>query len=131
MVSTNTAIPAQDHKTAEIKEDLQRYSEELYQMMQGENELNKASRIRYSVEELEDIPMAAKEALNDSHRNNWTPYITDMVDQVSRGLRGKSPEELLMEAKRLAKGNPAVYLAGGVVMGVGLAFIASHLLNDE
>lgn len=131
MVSTNTLHPEQDQKTSEIKEDLQRYSEELYQLMQGEADPDPVNPIKYTVEELEDVPMAAKEALNDDHRNAWPPFVTDMVDQVSRGLRNKSPEELLSEAKRLAQGNPVVYLAGGVAVGVGLALIASHLLSED
>lgn len=130
MLSTNTVRPEQDHKTTEIKEDLQRYSDELYQLMQGDDERG-ASSIKYSVEELEDVPLAAKEALNDDRGNAWPPYVTELVDQVSRGLRDKSPEELLAEAKRLAQSNPALYLAGGVAMGVGLALITSRLLSDD
>lgn len=132
MVTTNAANPKLDEKTTEIKEDLQRYSEELYQLMQGEGESSdRETEIKYAVEELEDIPMAAEAALNDDHRSAWPPYINDMVDQVSRGLNGKSPEDLLREVKRLARKNPTLVLAGGVAVGVALALVTSHMLSDD
>lgn len=79
--------------------------------------------------------ISSRDELGVSH------YIADMANSMvslADGLRGKSADQLLHQAGRLARDNPALFLAGSVAVGFGLSRLlrasASHerpFIDDE
>lgn len=47
--------------------------------------------------------------------------MSDRLSQLSGYLEGRSTDELMREARRLARDNPAMFVAGGVALGLALS----------
>lgn len=83
-----------------------------------------------AADELEKIAQSAKAAaseLESQDRAGLSHYVSDvaqgMVD-FADNLRGKSVDELVGEVNRLARSNPALFIAGSVALGFGLTRFA-------
>ncbi|MCQ4296456.1 hypothetical protein NAU58_12790 [Pseudomonas stutzeri] len=83
-----------------------------------------------AADELEKVAQSAKAAaaeLENQDSTGLSSYVSDvaqsMVD-LADNLRGKSVDELVGEVNRLARNNPALFIAGSVALGFGLTRFA-------
>jgi hypothetical protein len=66
----------------------------------------------------------AAECLQENDTLGLSHYVTDIAQGMSTfadDLRGKSAEELLHKAGKLAQDNPALFIAGSIALGFGLS----------
>jgi hypothetical protein len=83
-----------------------------------------------AADELEKIAEGARAAaceLEEQDEPTLSTYVLDAADHLFKfadQLRGKSAEQLFHEADRLARDNPALFLAGSVAVGFGLTRFA-------
>jgi hypothetical protein len=83
-----------------------------------------------AADELEKIAEGARAAaceLEEQDEPTLSSYVLDAADHLFKfadQLRGKSAEQLFHEADRLARDNPALFLAGSVAVGFGLTRFA-------
>lgn len=98
--------------------------------MQGAREQGNARFEEYrdtaadQLEALADSARAAGDELSDKDTLGVSHYISDMAQSMGSladGLRGKSADQLLQQAGRLARDNPALFLAGSIAVGFGLS----------
>ena len=77
--------------------------------------------------ELGKVAHAAATAASDlegQQQETISHYVNEMADRVNRlaeGLRGKSVDQLIDDAKTIARKNPALFIAGSVAIGIGLS----------
>ena len=81
-------------------------------------------------EELDHVAHAAEKAAADLHDNNddaLSHYVGDMastVGQLASGLREKSVDDLVRDVQGIARKNPALFIAGSIAVGIGIARFA-------
>lgn len=76
------------------------------------------------IENLAKTASAAAEELQDKDTLGISHYISDIAESLSAfatSMRGKSAEEMLQHAGRLARENPALFVTGSVAAGFGLS----------
>ena len=76
------------------------------------------------IENLAKTASAAAEELQDKDALGISHYISDIAESLSAfasSMRGKSAEEMLQQAGRLARENPALFVTGSVAVGFGLS----------
>ena len=76
------------------------------------------------IENLAKTASAAAEELQDKDTLGISHYISDIAESLSAfatSMRGKSAEEMLQQASRLARENPALFVTGSVAVGFGLS----------
>lgn len=77
--------------------------------------------------ELGKVAHAASTAASDlegQQQETISHYVNEMADRVNslaEGLRGKSVDQLVDDAKAIARKNPALFVAGSVAIGIGLS----------
>jgi hypothetical protein len=67
---------------------------------------------------------SAAENMQDNDTLGLSHYVTDIAASMStlaEDLRGKSAEELLHKAGKLAQDNPGLFIAGSIALGFGLS----------
>lgn len=67
---------------------------------------------------------SAAENMQDNDTLGLSHYVTDIATSMStlaEDLRGKSAEELLHKAGKLARDNPGLFIAGSIALGFGLS----------
>jgi len=80
-----------------------------------------------AAEQIETLAKSAKSAaeqLQDSDTFGLSHYVTDVAQSMTtlaENLRGKSADELLQQAGKLARDNPALFLSGSIALGFGLS----------
>lgn len=86
------------------------------------------------LEALAESARVAGEQLDERDSLGVSHYISDMarsMGSLAEGLRGKSADELLHQAGRLARDNPALFLAGSVAVGFGLSRLLRASAEDS
>jgi hypothetical protein len=76
------------------------------------------------IENLAKTASAAAEELQDKDTLGISHYISDIAESLgafATSMRGKSAEEMLQQAGRLARENPALFVTGSVAVGFGLS----------
>ena len=76
------------------------------------------------IETLAQSAQSAAEQMQDSDTFGLSHYVTDVAQHMTTlagNLRGKSVDELLHQAGKLARDNPALFLTGSVALGFGLS----------
>jgi hypothetical protein len=76
------------------------------------------------IEHLAKTASAAAEELQDKDTLGISHYISDIAESLgafATSMRGKSAEEMLQQAGRLARENPALFVTGSVAVGFGLS----------
>lgn len=76
------------------------------------------------LENLAKTASAAAEELGEKDTLGISHYISDIAESLSAfasSMRGKSAEEMLQQAGRLARENPALFVTGSVAVGFGLS----------
>lgn len=80
-----------------------------------------------TADQLEKLAHAADTAASDlesQQQETISHYVHEVADRVStlaEGLRGKSVDELIDDAKAVARNNPALFIAGSIAIGLGLS----------
>lgn len=78
-------------------------------------------------ETLAESARAAADALGRDDIGHLSQYVSSMADGMTRfadGLRHKSGDEIARDIGRMARENPALFIAGGVAIGFGLSRFA-------
>lgn len=76
------------------------------------------------IENLAHSAQSAAEQMQDSDTLGLSHYVTDLAQNMTTlagNLRGKSIDELLQQAGKLARDNPALFVTGSVALGFGLS----------
>lgn len=76
------------------------------------------------IETLAHSAQSAAEQMQGSDTLNLSHYVTDVAQSMTTlasNLRGKSIDEMLHQASRLARDNPALFVTGSVALGFGLS----------
>ena len=80
-----------------------------------------------AVDEVEKVAHSANAAAdairNQDDLGGLSSYVADIASNLghfAESLRGKSAEDMLHEANRLARENPALFITGSVALGFGL-----------
>lgn len=79
------------------------------------------------IDTLADSVKAAASKLEGDDVGHLSGHIADMADSMGRlsdGLRNKSADEILHDVSRIARENPALFLAGSIAIGFGLTRFA-------
>lgn len=81
----------------------------------------------HKAETLAESARAAAAALERDDIGHLSQYVSDMADGMTRfadGLRHKSGDEIARDVGRIARENPALFIAGSVAIGFGLSRFA-------
>jgi len=76
------------------------------------------------IETLAHSAQSAAEQLQEDDTFGLSHYVTDIAQNMTTlagSLRGKSVDELLQQAGKLARDNPALFITGSVALGLGLS----------
>lgn len=76
------------------------------------------------IESLARSASSAAEQLQENDTLGISHYISDAADSLgdfAGSLRGKTADELLQQAGRLARENPALFVTGSIALGFGLS----------
>jgi hypothetical protein len=76
------------------------------------------------IETLAQSAQSAAEQMQDADTLGLSHYVTDIAQNMTTlagNLRGKSIDELLQQAGKLARDNPALFVTGSVALGFGLS----------
>ena len=76
------------------------------------------------IETLAQSAQSAAEHLQEDDTFGISHYVTDIAQNMTTladNLRGKSVDELLQQAGKLARDNPALFITGSVALGFGLS----------
>ncbi len=80
-----------------------------------------------AADQLESLARSASSAAEQLQENDTlgiSHYISDVADSLgdfAGSLRGKTADELLQQAGRLARENPALFVTGSIALGFGLS----------
>lgn len=80
-----------------------------------------------AAEQIETLAQSAQSAAEHMHEDDTlglSHYVTDIAENMTSlasNLRGKSVDELLQQAGKLARDNPALFITGSVALGFGLS----------
>lgn len=80
-----------------------------------------------TMDDLSRVAESAAKTLQEEHHENLSHYVSDIaqyVSSVANSLRSKNTDELINDAKRMARDNPALFIAGSVAIGLGIARLA-------
>lgn len=90
-----------------------------------------------AAEELDKIAHAARAAasdLEDQEQEGLSGYVADMAQGIGSfadSLRQKNMDELLHEAREVARRNPALFIAGSIAIGFGLSRFAKASVHHH
>lgn len=93
-----------------------------------------------AADELDKIAQAARAAaseLEDRQDEGLSNYVSDMarsIGSLANSLREKSMDDLVQDAKQMARNNPTLFLAGSIAIGLGLSRFAKasgHRSSEE
>jgi hypothetical protein len=76
------------------------------------------------IETLAQSAQSAAEQMGEGDTLGLSHYVTDIAQSMTTlagNLRGKSIDELLQQAGKLARDNPALFVTGSVALGFGLS----------
>lgn len=83
-----------------------------------------------AADELDKIAHAARAAASelegqqDEGLSNYVSEMAQSIGTLANSLREKSLDELVQDAKQIARNNPTLFLAGSIAVGLGLSRFA-------
>ncbi len=111
-------------------EDLKAKARQAAEQVQNQGKAHLDSYRGTAADELEKVAQSAKAAaaeLENQDRADLSRYVADMAQGITRfadDLRGRSVDELVGDLNRMARNNPALFIAGSVALGFGLTRFA-------
>lgn len=122
-----TASDSVAHPTAEdVRATARQATEEI--KAKGKSQLDGYRET--AADELEKVAHSAEAAARELEGQDTlglSGYVSDMAQSMVRlsdNLRGKSVDELIHDVNRLARDNPALFIAGSIALGFGLTRFA-------
>ena len=118
------------HNSAPPEEHLQHLQDDAKAALESAKEHGTAQFEQYrdtAAEQLNALAQGAQSAAQQmagSDTLGLSHYVTDIAQNMTTladNLRGKSADELLQQAGKLARDNPALFLTGSVALGFGLS----------
>lgn len=125
------------------KENLKRTAQETGEKIKNESKSKTESAKRNAADQLDEythVTESIANTLHEEHHETLSAYVSEIagyVSNISSGLREKSADDLMRDAKSMARQNPALFIAGSVAIGLGIARLArtgvehSSDRNDE
>lgn len=127
--STSSASPGNAQGSgdgSQTRETAQRLAADAQDRTKAEVDRARDTAAR-KAEALAQSARAAADALGQDDIGHMSEYITRLADGMGRfaeGLRHKSGDEIARDIGRMARENPALFVAGGVAVGFGLSRFA-------
>lgn len=118
--------PNPGHSMQDIAGDLQGQAGQIAEEAKRQGKEQLENYRQSAADELEKIAEGARAAateLEEQDESALSSYVLDTAEslyQLADKLRGKSVEELIQQAGRLARENPALFVTGSVALGFGL-----------
>ncbi|HEX8596177.1 MAG TPA: hypothetical protein VF682_23265 [Pseudomonas sp.] len=118
------------YKNAPPEEHLQHLQDDAKAALESAKEQGTAQFEQYrdtAAEQIKTLAQSAESAaqqMQGSDTLGLSHYVTDIAQNMTTladNLRGKSADELLQQAGRLARDNPMLFLTGSVALGFGLS----------
>ncbi|EWC40958.1 hypothetical protein [Stutzerimonas stutzeri] len=115
---------------AQISEEMKSKAKEAGEQIKNQGKAQLDSYRGSAADELEKVAQSAKAAaaeLESQDRAGLSHYVSDMAQGMvdfADNMRSKSVDELVGEVSRLARNNPALFIAGSVALGFGLTRFA-------
>lgn len=119
-----------EHKNAPPEEHLQNLQDDAKAALESAKEHGTAQFEQYrdtaaeQIKTLAQSAQSAAEQMQGSDTLGLSHYVTDIAQNMTTladNLRGKSADELLQQAGKLARDNPMLFLTGSVALGFGLS----------
>lgn len=119
-----------DHSSDPPQDHLQNLQDDAHAAIASAKEQGSAQFEQYrdtAVDQIENLAQSAQSAaeqLQNSDTLGLSHYVTDLAQNMTAlagNLRGKSIDELLQQAGKLARDNPALFVTGSVALGFGLS----------
>lgn len=119
-----------EHKSAPPEEHLQHLQDDAKAALDSAKEHGTAQFEQYrdtAAEQIKTLAQSAQSAaqqMEGSDTLGLSHYVTDIAQNMTTladSLRGKSADELLQQAGKLARDNPMLFLTGSVALGFGLS----------
>lgn len=117
-------------KSGDVKSKAQQASQEAKQQVKQQASQKLDQNRERAADELDKIAHAARAAVSDleeQQQDGLSNYVAEMasgIGTLANSLREKNMDDLIQEAKRIARNNPALFLAGSVAIGFGLSRFA-------
>lgn len=123
----DSATPGSSHGAADA--DLKAKAREVGDEVKQQGKAQLDSYRGTAADELEKVARSAQAAADElQHQDNGlSTYVSEMAQgmvELADNLRGKSVDELVGEVNRLARNNPALFIAGSIAVGFGLTRFA-------
>jgi hypothetical protein len=119
-----------EHKPNAAEEHLHTLQDDAHAAIASAKEHGSAQFEQYrdtaaqQIETLAQSAQSAAEQMQEDDTFGLSHYITDIAQNMTSlasNLRGKSVDELLQQAGKLARDNPALFITGSVALGFGLS----------
>ncbi|WP_426141859.1 hypothetical protein [Pseudomonas sp. DWP3-1-2] len=119
-----------EHKNAPPEAHLQHLQEDAKAALESAKEHGTAQFEQYrdtAAEQIKTLAQGAESAaqqMQGSDTLGLSHYVTDIAQNMTAladNLRGKSVDELLQQAGKLARDNPVLFLTGSVAVGFGIS----------
>lgn len=116
--------------TEHVAEDAKAKAKQAADQVKTEGKTQLEGYRETAADEIEKVAQSAKAAakeLEGEDRLGLSGYVSDMAQnmvKLSDDLRGKSVDELFQDVNRIARNNPALFIAGSVALGFGLTRFA-------
>lgn len=123
----DSAAPVSSHGAADA--DLKAKAREVGDEVKQQGKAQLDSYRGTAADELEKVARSAQAAADELQQqdNGLSTYVSEMAQgmvELADNLRGKSVDELVGEVNRLARNNPALFIAGSIAVGFGLTRFA-------
>ena len=127
---TGSSAGGASGSTSQPGEEVKAKAREATEQVKNQGKAQLDSYRSSAADELEKVAQGARAAaaeLENQDRSGLSHYVSDvaqgMVD-FADNLRGKSVDELVGEVNRMARNNPALFIAGSIALGFGLTRFA-------
>lgn len=112
------------------KDNMKRTAAEASEKIRSESKGKAESARQNAADQLDEythVTESIAQTLHDEHHETLSAYVSEIagyVSNISNGLRDKSADDLMRDAKSMAQNNPALFIAGSVAIGLGIARLA-------
>ncbi len=114
----------------EAKDNMRRTAAEAGEKIRDESRGKAENAKRNAADRLDEYTQVTESiarTLHDEHHETLSGYVSEIagyVGNISNNLREKSADDLMRDARNMARQNPALFIAGSVAIGLGIARLA-------
>lgn len=119
-----------EHRASAVEDHLHTLQDDAQAAIASAKEQGSAQFEQYrdtAAQQIETLAQSAQSAAEHMQQDDTlgiSHYVTDIAQSMTTladNLRGKSVDELLQQAGKLARDNPALFITGSVALGFGLS----------